>query len=424
MKKGWKKIGLFLLTAAVVCGISLTAQAAASSVIYEGGADKFVFTPGSGYTATDLFDSFKDVMPGDKVTETITIKNNSREHDYVNIYLRAMPHNEEKNPLTYSEAYEQGDGKDQSGTEQGGTDGQRDETAAAMQDFLSQLQMRVYDWETLIYEASPDQLGGLRENVLLGTYRPGESSRLRVELEVPKEMGNAYANRVGEVDWVFVAEEFDDPPPQEYEQRTVRKVWQDDGINRPKSVQVTLMRNGEAFETVELNEGCNWKYTWQNLASGYSWTIVEKEVPKGYEAKYMTVTDTTTITNKKTAVTYEDLQVIKAWRDNGKNRPAAISVTLYSGETAVETVRLSALNKWSHTWKNLPSDGNWTVVETAVPKGYAASYSRHGNTIVITNISALLQTGQLRWPVPVLLGVAALLLIIGLVVKNKRKKDV
>ena len=43
--------------------------------------------------------------------------------------------------------------------------------------------------------------------MLLGTF-PGKSyTKLVVELTVPIELGNEYANRVGEVDWVFTAEE-------------------------------------------------------------------------------------------------------------------------------------------------------------------------------------------------------------------------
>ena len=182
------------------------------------------------------------------------------------------------------------------------------------------------------------------------------------------------------------------------------------------------MRSGEPFETVELNQNCNWNYTWTNLADGYSWTVVEKDVPAGYEAAYTAVTDTVTVTNKKTGVMYEDLQVIKAWSDKIINRPASVTVTLFSGETAVETATLSARNKWSHTWKNLPSNGNWTVVETDVPNGYTAMYSRHGNTIVITNVSSLLQTGQLNWPIFVLLGAAVVFLAAGVFMKHKKRK--
>ena len=77
---------------------------------------------------------------------------------------------------------------------------------ATMQDFLSKLTMRIYNGTELIYEASPDEAGALVNNILLGTLRTGDSLNLKVELDVPIELDNKYANRVGEVDWVFLAE--------------------------------------------------------------------------------------------------------------------------------------------------------------------------------------------------------------------------
>ncbi|MBR2949900.1 MAG: LPXTG cell wall anchor domain-containing protein, partial [Lachnospiraceae bacterium] len=64
----------------------------------------------------------------------------------------------------------------------------------------------------------------------------------------------------------------------------------------------------------------------------------------------------------------------------------------------------------------------WSVVETSVPMGYRAMYSRHGNTIVITNVSSLLQTGQLNWPIYLLLIAAAMLLTAGIIAKSKKRK--
>lgn len=71
--------------------------------------------------------------------------------------------------------------------------------------------------------------------------------------------------------------------------RTVVKVWDDKGYenHRPKSVQVTLLRNGTAYETKMLSEANGWQYTWENLPrydkSGkeITWTIRETTV-SGY----------------------------------------------------------------------------------------------------------------------------------------------
>ncbi len=210
MKHTFRRISSLLLAIVMILSLSVTAFAADSTITFKGPHKGFDFQPGSEYTATDLFDNFKDVMPGDKLTETIQIKNNNNDSDYIKIYMRAVAHDENSNRLSYSETFENTDGKDQANM-----DGQRDETVATMQDFLAQLTMRIYNGEQMIYEASPDQAGALTYNMPLGDLRFGEELTLTAELEVPLELGNEYANCVGEVDWVFLVEGFDDPVTEE-----------------------------------------------------------------------------------------------------------------------------------------------------------------------------------------------------------------
>ena len=186
MKKTLKTISALALVLVLLLGMSATAFAE-SKVTYEGGAEKFVFLPGSEYSETDLFENFKGVMPGDVITQEITVQNNYTKAEKVNIYLRAVVHDEQGNPLSEEVA--------------------RTEDLVSMQDFLSQLTMTVKQGDKVLFSASPDELDGLKENVLLGAF-PGRSKTiLTVELSVPIELGNEYANRVGEVDWVFTAEE-------------------------------------------------------------------------------------------------------------------------------------------------------------------------------------------------------------------------
>ena len=208
MKNLTKLLSSLTLCCILMFSTTLTALAADSAVTFNGESAGFSFKPGSEYTQTDLFDNFKNVMPGDTLSETIAVTNNATDCDYIKLYLRAVAHDEEGNPLTYSESFEAADGKDQAGI-----DGQRDETVVTMADFLAQLSMKVYNGEELIYEASPDELDGLAANVPLGTFRKGEATALTVELTVPIELGNEYASRVGEVDWIFTVEALFDPEP-------------------------------------------------------------------------------------------------------------------------------------------------------------------------------------------------------------------
>lgn len=116
---------------------------------------------------------------------------------------------------------------------------------------------------------------------------------------------------------------------------------------------------------------------------------------------------------KEEEVIPEDVSVLKIW-DDGKdetNRPKQIEVQLLQNGVVVDTVVLSKDNNWRYTWEGLDSKFTWTVVEKDVPDGYKVSISPDNGTIVITNKRTppptpdepkLPQTGQLWWPVPIL----------------------
>ena len=189
MKRTCKTIASLVMMLVLLLGIGAPAYAD-GIVSYQGGAEKFVFLPGSSYTDTDLFDGFKGVMPGDTLTQTVEVRNRFLGTGSVKIYLRAVAHDEQANPLS----------KEVAAT---------GETVATMSDFLSKLYMEVWQGDSCIFTGSPDELDGLKNNVLLGTVARFKSTTLTIKLEVPAELGNEYANRVGEVDWVFTAEELD-----------------------------------------------------------------------------------------------------------------------------------------------------------------------------------------------------------------------
>lgn len=420
MKNMVRTIASGLFSCMMLFAMTISSSASDVVITFQGAEKGFEVSTGSGYTTTDLFGKFKDVMPGDSLTENIYIKNDASDCDYIKLYMKAVVHDEQDNPLSYSEQFENTDGKDQTQIE-----GQRDETLVTMQDFLSVLSMRIYNGETLIYEASPDQTASLTDYVLLGMLSRGESLSLHIELDVPIALGNEYANRVGEVDWIFLAECI------EWEKLTVHKVWDDNGYpNRPDSVSVNLLCNGEKAETIQLSEDNQWTYTWKELDDRYQWTVQEV-VPDGYEVSYKTEDNTVFIENHKDyEPPHEDsterLQVKKVWDDenNKRNkRPTSVSVTLYNGSQAVEKVILSAENNWSYTWENLDANGNWSVLETGIPSGYAPSYRVNGESVTIINTAGLIQTGQLNWPVWVLGGAGICMIGIGIWLTYRKKQE-
>lgn len=126
------------------------------------------------------------------------------------------------------------------------------------------------------------------------------------------------------------------------------------------------------------------------------------------------------------------IHVLKVWKkDNKKSRPKSIEVCLLRSDgIVVDKVILNSDNQWSTTWNHLSTSYTYSVMETSVPSGYKESCTREKDTIVLTNTGnftdkvekkdeVLANSGQLWWPVPVLLFVGLVLFGLGRHLKNE-----
>lgn len=126
------------------------------------------------------------------------------------------------------------------------------------------------------------------------------------------------------------------------------------------------------------------------------------------------------------------IHVLKVWkRDRKKSRPKSIEVCLLRSDgIVVDRVVLNSDNQWSTTWDNLSTLYTYRVMETSVPSGYKESCTREKDTIILTNTGnytdkvekkdeELPNSGQLWWPVPVLLFVGLVLFGLGRHLKNE-----
>lgn len=170
-----KKVLKLITTTILILAFVMPVSAVEGNVTYSGNAGEFIFQPGSKYSLTDLFTNFKDVMPGDTLTQTITIKNNATKN--VRISMRSLGAHE------------------------------------ASEEFLKQLNLYVEKPEdTPLFEAPADQTAQLTEWTQLGIFAPGAEMDLEVGLQVPVTLDNTYKNLIGYLDWEFVVEETDDGP--------------------------------------------------------------------------------------------------------------------------------------------------------------------------------------------------------------------
>ena len=74
---------------------------------------------------------------------------------------------------------------------------------------LNGVSLDIKQGEKVVYTGRPQSLDtSLEEPVYLGSLDKSKSMTLDVTLEVPIEMGNEFADRIGEVDWILVVSEF------------------------------------------------------------------------------------------------------------------------------------------------------------------------------------------------------------------------
>ena len=126
-------------------------------------------------------------------------------------------------------------------------------------------------------------------------------------------------------------------------------------------------------------------------------------------------------------------KVLKVWKDDGheKERPEEIVVQLLQNGEVFDEVSLNEENNWQYTWAVLDGTAKWMIVEKKV-ENYTVEITQEGKVFVVTNTyvpekpttpskpdTSLPQTGQLWWPVPVLLAVGLLFVVIGLI----RRRD-
>ena len=178
MKKTLRFLSL-VLCMAMLLSMGLSAYAD-GNVTYDGRSRSFIFGPGSIFSPTDLFPGFKNVMPGDTLTERIVINNRTFYGVKINLYMRSLGAQQNTN------------------------------------DFLSQLDLNVdLVNKTNMFKAPADQTAQLTDWTFLGTIYSGGKVELDVTLKVPHDLDNKYQHDIGYIDWQFMVEELpvspDDP---------------------------------------------------------------------------------------------------------------------------------------------------------------------------------------------------------------------
>lgn len=177
-----RKTAAILLAFLLAFSMGIRVFATDGNVTYSGDAGEFIFAPGSEYSPTDLFPNFKDVMPGDSLSQRILIQNDASKNVKIKVYMRSL--------------------------------GAHPDSEA----FLSQLHLQVEKvTDTIMFDAAADQTAQLTEWTCLGTLYSGGAVELNVILDVPVSLDNTNKELIGYLDWQFMIEELpvepEDPEP-------------------------------------------------------------------------------------------------------------------------------------------------------------------------------------------------------------------
>lgn len=198
---------------------------------------------------------------------------------------------------------------------------------------------------------------------------------------------------------------------------TITKVWDDGNVDsnkvvHPDYIVVQVLQDGEPYgepiriyKTTDSDGDEVWPtYYLDGLETGHTYTIAEVIVP-GYDSVVSNNGKDYTITNTATG-----FQVVKKWDgDTEEDRPGFIWVQLYkNGEPYGDAQELTAANKWSYSWNELPeTDENgdpytYTAEEVSVPEGYYCSDKGHLNDngiweITNTKIETTTVSAEKRW---------------------------
>lgn len=158
--------------------------------------------------------------------------------------------------------------------------------------------------------------------------------------------------------------------------------------------------------------------------SGMDFTVLANEVftnaetpqptppPTGSPAGTPTPTPPPTQTQTSTPASV-DVTVDVVWNDDGKNRPDSVVIQLLKDGEVYDEVTLSESKGWHHTWSSLDGTEGWSVRELNVPNRYTVTYQRNGLHFTVINTTALFQTGQLNWPIPILAECGMVLVVLG-----------
>lgn len=256
----------------------------------------------------------------------------------------------------------------------------------------------------------------------------------------------------------------------------MRKIWANASMvtDKPVSLDVEIYEDGELFDTIQLTDDNGWTYSWEGAAAS-EWRVKEVNVPAGcyvmyrnnevqfvimnsYDGELLALTTTTTATTTTTVTTTttglvapitetRDITTTTTAKpfDGDDGSRVRTTTTTYdvvttttvkpsegdegsrvrdtsTTPTGVLPVTSSGDNDTTTTVSGETSSTNTKTTEKDDSGNNSTKSSR--TTVTTTSLEKLPQTGQLWWPVPVMLVGGLMFVAVGLrLLLNNRKED-
>lgn len=158
---------------------------------------------------------------------------------------------------------------------------------------------------------------------------------------------------------------------------------------------------------------------------------------------------------------FTDITIKKVWDvDEFTEIADYIEVELLRNGAVVKTAALNEMNNWTVTFTDMLESDSYSIIEVNVPEGFAASYTQKGYKFIVTNRlnqgigdggdedpgeggdedpgeggggsddpsagggsddPALIQTGQIVWPIPVLAIAGMFLITVGAIILRRTR---
>ncbi|MBJ8350445.1 Cna B-type domain-containing protein, partial [Streptococcus zalophi] len=170
------------------------------------------------------------------------------------------------------------------------------------------------------------------------------------------------------------------------------KIWKDaknqDGI-RPDEVVINLLADGVATgQTATVSKASDWSYEFKNLPKYKGGKEIVYSVTEDAVDGYTTTIDGFDVTNTHKPSTTKVVGK-KTWDDadnKDKLRPESITVRLYANGKEVQHVVVTAKDKWSYSFENLPEYENGKKIEYSLSEDAVKGYTTVIKGYDITNV--------------------------------------